>query len=140
VSPAEVARGADENESTYINLEDPSRRFIFSLRSAYPWSPDREGDRGLISGFVEAVLGLGAGYSSVRAVKRTVAGFGGEEAIIHDKERGTLAFTWARDPVRGTGGYSPNLRLDMRAPDEQREAALAVWDAILGSIRPLPPR
>ncbi len=138
IGPEQVARGSDENEITSVNVNDPSRRFSLTLRSTFPWVPEQEGERGFISGMLQAVLSLGEGYGAVRSGKHSVAGMDGEEVVVQRGKSGKLSFTWGQIPKRPSSGYKPDLEIDMEAPGSSREEALAVWDAILNSIKPLP--
>jgi hypothetical protein len=140
VSHDRVAAAKEENESTRIVFEDQSRTMQIELRTEYPWSPDSEGNPGLISGFVKALTEAWTGVDVIRSDKRKVAGLEGEEVVAYERKLDALDFTWARNREKSGAQYRPRLRLDMRARGTDREVAISIWDAILGSVRILPRR
>jgi len=88
----------------------------------------------LLSGFAEGVK-----IKKLRTGKRTVAGFKGEESIVHVTEDGDseLSFTWTY-PGQPDSGDEPDMTIDMSTVDaENYQEKLAIWDAILDTIRPI---
>ena len=81
----------------------------------------------------------GLKIEKIRTRKRIVAGLKGEEVIYRgiesDGTRG-LCFAWDY-PGQENAPHAPNMVIDMLAQDDHLEAKLALWDAILNSLRPV---
>jgi hypothetical protein len=138
VSHERVAAEEEENESTLVVFQDEPRGMQMELTTEYPWFPDSEGEPGLISGFAKALMESWSGVDVLRSERRSVAGMKGEEVIGQEEKRREINFTWARNREKSGTQYRPRLRIDMRARAEDRELAMAIWDAVLDSIRLLP--
>ncbi len=138
VSHERVAAEEEENESTLVVFQDEPRGMQMELKTEYPWFPDSEGEPGLISGFAKTLMESWSGVDVIRSERRSVAGMKGEEVIGQEEKRREINFTWARNREKSGTQYRPRLRIDMRARAEDRELAMAIWDAVLDSIRLLP--
>jgi hypothetical protein len=73
----------------------------------------------------------------LRSGTRTVAGMQGEELIerFTDDARKTLSFTWIHLGKKDSA-HCPHVIIDMEANDGGLEEKLALWDAVLDSVRP----
>ncbi len=80
----------------------------------------------------------GLKIEKIRTRNRIVAGLKGEEVIYrgieNDGTRG-LCFSWDY-PGQENAPHAPNMVIDMLAQDDHLEEKLALWDAILESLRP----
>jgi hypothetical protein len=74
----------------------------------------------------------------IRTRTRMVAGLKGEEVIYRGIEKdGTRGLCFAWDyPGERLAQHAPNIVIDMLAGDDRLEEKLALWDAILESLRP----
>jgi hypothetical protein len=77
----------------------------------------------------------------LRAGPRKVAGFEGEELILHLEESGTdrLAWVWWC-PGRAGDPCAPSIELSMHSSGQAREEKSRLWESILESLRHLLPR
>lgn len=95
---------------------------------------------GLLERFAAAIAtnyAPGVKVEKVRAGKRTVAGLKGEELIVRGTEDGKTAFNFQWDyPGRENDSHHPRLGLMMDSKDGRLEEKLALWDAVLNSLRP----
>lgn len=95
---------------------------------------------GLLERFAAAIAtnyAPGVKVEKVRAGKRTVAGLKGEELIVRGTEDGKTAFNFQWDyPGRKNDSHHPRLGLMMDSKDGRLEEKLALWDAVLNSLRP----
>jgi hypothetical protein len=68
---------------------------------------------------------------------RKVAGLAGEELIVRtsEKKRQRLRFLWSF-PGKEDSASQPKFTLEMETSLDQEEAKLALWDALLDSVRP----
>ena len=73
----------------------------------------------------------------LRSGKRTVAGMQGEELIerFTDDGQNSLSFLWMSLGKRDSAHF-PKTIMDMQSSDGHLEEKLALWDAILDSMRP----
>jgi hypothetical protein len=73
----------------------------------------------------------------LRSGTRTVAGIQGEELIerFTDDARKTLSFTWMHLGKKDSA-HCPHVIIDMESNDGRLEEKLALWDAVLDSVRP----
>ena len=74
----------------------------------------------------------------IRTRTRMVAGLEGEEVIYRGIEKdGTRGLCFAWDyPGERIAPHAPNIVIDMLARDSHLEEKLALWDAVLDSLRP----
>jgi len=95
--------------------------------------------KGLFERFSESVLAagpsFGAGVSTVRSGKKEAGGLAGEELVLRDSEGKKLHFVW-RYPGEAGSGSRPEITLQLTARAEPRQEVLALWDALVGSLRP----
>lgn len=83
---------------------------------------------------------MGGGAIPIRNKKRKVAGLPGEELILHTSERGKggLSFVWTTPGEEGSGKH-PEIGIEMDSPDDgKKEEKIALWDALLDSVKPAP--
>ncbi len=80
----------------------------------------------------------GLKIEKIRTRKRVVGGLKGEEVIYKGTEDdGTRGLCFAWDfPGQENAPHAPNMVIDMLAQDNHLEEKLALWDAILNSLRP----
>ena len=76
--------------------------------------------------------------SKIRLAKREVAGMKGEESILRISEDGekTFMFTWEFNGKEDSGEY-PTTTIEMEAPDSRLDEKIAIWDAVLDSMKPM---
>jgi len=94
-----------------------------------------EKTRGMLAA---AALETGGSMSKIRLSKREVAGMNGEESILRiteDSEK-TLMFTWEFNGKEDSGDY-PTTTIEMEAPDGKLDEKIAIWDAVLDSMKPM---
>ncbi|MDD2335676.1 MAG: T6SS immunity protein Tli4 family protein [Geobacteraceae bacterium] len=94
-----------------------------------------EGTKGMID---EASREPGISFSIVRLGKREVAGMKGEESILRASDNGkkSLLFAWEFNGKEDSGEY-PTTTIEMEAPDGKLDEKIAIWDAVLDSMKPM---
>jgi hypothetical protein len=62
----------------------------------------------------------------------------GEESILRISEDGekTIMFTWEFNGKEDSGEY-PTTTIEMEAPDGKLDEKIAIWDAVLDSMKPM---
>jgi hypothetical protein len=94
-----------------------------------------EGTKGMID---DASREPGISFSIVRLGKREVAGMKGEESILRasDNDKKSLLFAWEFNGKEDSGEY-PTTTIEMEAPDGKLDEKIAIWDAVLDSMKPM---
>ena len=94
-----------------------------------------EGTKGMID---DASSEPGISFSIVRLGKREVAGMKGEESILGGSDNGkkSLLFAWEFNGKEDSGEY-PTTTIEMEAPDGKLDEKIAIWDAVLDSMKPM---
>ncbi|MBI5551228.1 MAG: hypothetical protein HY911_06935 [Desulfobacterales bacterium] len=85
-----------------------------------------------------STAGMGFKAEKFRTRKRTVAGLKGEEVVYRGKEEDgeqALYFMWDF-PGEKNSAHAPNMIITMMGRDGHLEEKLAIWDALLDSMRP----
>ncbi|MDA8140536.1 MAG: T6SS immunity protein Tli4 family protein [Desulfobacteraceae bacterium] len=82
-------------------------------------------------------MAKGLKIDKLRSGKRTVGGLKGEEILerFTDDGRVTLAFSWMHLGKKDSA-HQPHIIIDMESQDGRPEEKLALWDAVLDSMRP----
>ncbi len=85
-----------------------------------------------------SVAGMGFKAEKFRTRKRTVAGLKGEEVVYRGKEEDgeqALYFMWDF-PGEKNSAHAPNMIITMMGRAGHLDEKLAIWDAVLDSVRP----
>ena len=85
-----------------------------------------------------SVSGMGFKAEKFRTRKRTVGGLKGEEVVYRGKEEDgeqALYFMWDF-PGEKNSAHAPNIIITMMGRDGHLDEKLALWDAVLDSMRP----
>jgi hypothetical protein len=113
-------------------------KMALSVRTDVVDEVEEEGLMDRLAGFVLTKLGADLKIEKIRTGKRTVAGLKGEEVLIRASEPDgakKLAFTWDY-PGQKSSPHAPNIIIDLFSEDGHLEEKLALWDAVLDSMRP----
>ena len=131
----------EEQEESYVRFEGHSLDFKLAVRMEMDIDNKIE-TMGLIEKskamLTAASLMTGGSMSKIRLAKREVAGMKGEESILRISEDGetTLMFTWEFNGKEDSGEY-PTTTIEMEAPDGKLDEKIAIWDAVLNSMKPM---
>lgn len=130
-----------EQEESYVRFEGHPLSLVLEIKTEMDIGYNRE-TMGLIERtrgmLVSAALETGGSMSKIRLAKREVAGMKGEESILRISEDGekTFMFTWEFNGKEDSGEY-PTTTIEMEAPDSRLDEKIAIWDAVLDSMKPM---
>lgn len=130
-----------EQEESYIRFEGHPLDLVLDIKMEMDVGYYRE-TVGLIEKtkgmLAEAALEPGLSISKIRLGKREIAGMKGEESILRMSEDGdkTLKFIWEFNGKEDSGEY-PTTTIEMEAPDGKLDEKIAIWDAVLDSMKPM---
>jgi hypothetical protein len=131
----------EEQEESYASFEGHPLGLVLDIKMEMDIGHWRETNgliertRGMLTA---AALETGGSITKIRLAKREVAGMKGEESILRISEDGekTLMFTWEFNGKEDSGEY-PTTTIEMEAPDGNLDKKIAIWDAVLDSMKPM---
>jgi hypothetical protein len=131
----------NEQEESYASFKGHPLNLVLEIKMEMDFRYERE-----TMGLIEKTKGMlaaaafetGGSMSKIRLAKREVAGMKGEESILRISEDGetTLMFTWEFNGKEDSGEY-PTTTIEMEAPDGKLDEKIAIWDAVLDSMKPM---
>jgi hypothetical protein len=130
-----------EQEESYVRFEGHPLSLVLEIKTEMDIGYNRE-TMGLIDRtrgmLAAAAFETGGSMSKLRLAKREVAGMKGEESILRISEDGekTIMFTWEFNGKEDSGEY-PTTTIEMEAPDGKLDEKIAIWDAVLDSMKPM---
>jgi len=107
----------------------------FELRTEATEHPEKEG---LLERFTRAIAEFGSssgGMTTLRKRSRAVAGLRGDEVVVRAVEEREITFKFSFEG-KARSATAPVVDLSMEAPMERKDEAMALWDALLDSMRP----
>jgi hypothetical protein len=131
----------EEQEESYASFKGHALNLNLSIKMQMDIGHYREtmglieGTKGMID---DASREPGISFSIVRLGKREVAGMKGEESILRasDNDKKSLLFAWEFNGKEDSGEY-PTTTIEMEAPDGKLDEKIAIWDAVLDSMKPM---
>ena len=134
-----AASGVEHEERYETGFDGHTQRMEFFFK--YEYRKQIEADRpGLLERTSEAIAEWTIfDGRSLRSLHRVVAGFSGQETVLHTKKEHGLAFTWMYEPALGATGFQPTITINGESKDGDIPAVLAVWDQILDGVQRLVP-
>ena len=92
-------------------------------------------------GFLERVARTMAQWpfvgSSLRSGRRVVAGFAGEESLLHVRDDHKVTYGWMYEPAKNLAGFQPTITITAESDDGDIAVTTALWDQTLAGIRRL---
>jgi hypothetical protein len=136
-----INRPYRSQEESYASFEGHQLNLNISIKMEMDGDHYREtmglieGTKGMID---DASREPGISFSIVRLGKREVAGMKGEESILRASDNGkkSLLFAWEFNGKEDSGEY-PTTTIEMEAPDGKLDEKMAIWDAVLDSMKPM---
>jgi hypothetical protein len=122
-----VHRGFEWQESTTVVFDLPGGDLIVETVSNGRTTPDSLLDRA--PGFLGSVM---MDIEMLRSGRRDAGGHAGEELVMRSPDGGLLLIWGATGAPMS--GEAPSIRIQLELHDADPGAALATWDAILGSF------
>ena len=102
--------------------------------------PPPAGDRpGLGERVADGMGEYGVVGRSLRAGGRIVAGFSGEEAVIHATDDHKLSFLWMYEPDVDAIGFQPAITISAESHDGDVQSTIALWDQTVDGIHRMVP-
>jgi len=131
----------------YLEQESATARFIghspdlkikVKTNEIHQAEPDGHNLLGRVAAVIASGYNVGVDIDRIRSRKRRVAGLDGEEEIdrMKDQYETILSFAW-RYPGNPDSGERPEVLVTMETEDGQVDEKAKIWDAVLGSMRPL---
>ncbi len=126
--------GTPVAESTRVSFVERARGLSFTVLTEEPFPEYHLGKKGRLAELARELKRREVGVETVHFGRRSVGTVRGDELIVHVRGRRELEFIWERSPPASYRGYDPDVRIEMRARDQNQEVARQVWDAALDSF------
>jgi len=126
-------------ESFEIGLDGTTHRLKFDFEYLYVKDQSDDKQPGFLARAAKTVAECPIVGHPIRPGKRTVAGFSGEESLLHSKDDHSVSYGFMYEPAREQAGFHPTIKIVGDSDDGDVALTTAFWDQALSGIRRLGP-
>jgi len=132
-----AASDREHPEKLGVVFPASSQEMKLSFDYQHPWDRPRDRPPGLLQRVAKTVAEWSIVGRPIRAGGRVVAGFAGEEAIVHSKDDNKMRFAWVYEPPDKAAGFQPTIKISADSDDSETATRTALWDRALDGIHQL---
>jgi hypothetical protein len=131
------ASNVEHQERFEIGLDGKTEHMHFDFEYLFVERPSHDKKPGLIARTANAMVEWAFAGRSIRSRHRVVAGFPGEESLLHATKEHKVSFTWMYEPANNAVGFQPTITITGESDDGNVSQVTALWDQTLDGIQRL---